>query len=178
MHFRESRTAVSAVLIVTVGLVLTACSGGGSTGTHTTTPANTSAPASTPGSTGEPTSGAAAVAAIKTNWAAFFDAKSPIAKRISLLENGTQFSSVIHAQAHSLLAREASSKATTVSLTGTKQAAVTYDILVSGSPVLKDQHGVAVYQDGVWKVGVVSFCGLLKVENNGKTSGLPPGCQG
>jgi hypothetical protein len=36
---------------------------------------------------------------------------------------------------------------------------------------------VAVKQDGTWKVGVASFCGLLTVENNGKTSGLPAACK-
>jgi hypothetical protein len=41
--------------------------------------------------------------------------------------------------------------------------------LLAGAPVLKNQHGVAVNEGGTWKVGVTSFCGLLTVENNGKT---------
>jgi hypothetical protein len=178
MHFRESRTVLTAALIVTLGLVVTACSSGGSPSTKTSTPGHTSTPTSTATSSGEPTSGSAAVAAIKANWATFFDAKTPNSRRLTLLQNGSEFSAVITAQSKSILAREATSKATAVSLTGTTQAAVTYDILVSGSPVLKNQHGVAVYQDGVWKVGVVSFCGLLTLENNGKTKGLPAACKG
>ncbi len=48
-----------------------------------------------------------------------------------------------------------------------------YDILVGGTPALKNQTGTAVYQNGTWKVGVASFCGLLTLENAGKTAGLP-----
>ncbi len=178
MHFRESRTALTAALIVTLGLVVTACSSSTSPSTKASTPAHTSTPTSTPTSSGEPTTGSGAVAAIEANWATFFDAKSPNPRRIALLQDGTEFTAVINAQSKSLLAKEATSKATAVSLTGTSQAAVTYDILINGSAVLKDQHGVAVYQDGVWKVGLVSFCGLLKLENNNKTSGLPAACKG
>ena len=57
------------------------------------------------------------------------------------------------------------------------QAKVIYSILVGGTPALSNQNGVAVLQNGVWKVGDTSFCGLLIVENSGKTSGLPAACQ-
>jgi hypothetical protein len=57
------------------------------------------------------------------------------------------------------------------------QAKVTYSILVGGQPALANQSGVAVYQDGTWKVGLASFCGLLALENGGKTSSLPAACQ-
>ena len=48
---------------------------------------------------------------------------------------------------------------------------------MGGSPALKNQTGVAVYQDGTWKVGASSFCGLLTVENGGKKSSLPAPCK-
>ena len=41
---------------------------------------------------------------------------------------------------------------------------------------LSGKTGVAVKQGGTWKVGVASFCGLLALENGGKTSGLPSAC--
>ena len=53
---------------------------------------------------------------------------------------------------------------------------MTYSILVSGKEALPNQSGVAVYQDGSWKVGEASFCGLLILENGGKTTGLPAPC--
>ena len=85
---------------------------------------------------------------------------------------------MIHAQAGSVLAKEATAKVTHVTLTGTSTAGVTYSILVDGKVGLGGQAGVAVYQDGVWKVGVTSFCGLLKEENGGSSKGLPAGCKG
>jgi hypothetical protein len=46
-------------------------------------------------------------------------------------------------------------------------AAVTYNILLGSSPALSGQAGTAVYQNGIWKVGDVSFCVLLTLENAG-----------
>lgn len=164
-------------------MTVTACSSGGSSSSPPATPPSTSAqpptssaPATQP--SGEPTAGAAAIAAIKANWVAFFNAKTPISRRIALLQNGQLFASVIRAQAGSPLAQLASAKVTKVTLTGTDHAGVTYDILAGGQTGLSGQSGVAVYQDGVWKVGDASFCGLLKLENGGSSKGLPSGCSG
>jgi hypothetical protein len=114
--------------------------------------------------------------AITTNWTAFFNPKTPVAQRVSLLQDGSEFASVIKAQAGSSLASLASAQVTKVTVITSSQAAVTYNILEAGSPVLKAQAGTAVFQDGTWKVGVASFCGLLSLENGGKTSGLPAAC--
>jgi len=43
--------------------------------------------------------------------------------------------------------------------------------------MLPNQAGVAVLQGGTWKVGVASFCGLLTLENGGKSSSLPAACK-
>jgi hypothetical protein len=53
---------------------------------------------------------------------------------------------------------------------------VKYKILVGGTPQLS-QTGTAVLENGTWKVGLASFCGLLIIENSGKTSGLPAACK-
>jgi hypothetical protein len=53
---------------------------------------------------------------------------------------------------------------------------VTYDILLNGTPALSNQKGTAVLENGTWKVGVSSFCGLLSLENGGNTSKLPAAC--
>ncbi len=95
-----------------------------------------------------------------------------------MLQDGDKLAAVIKAQSGSSLAATASAKVTHVTLTGTNQASVTYSILVGGQPALPNQQGVAVYQNGIWKVGLVSFCGLLKIENAGKSSGLPAACKG
>ena len=171
---------VSAAALLTLGSAIAGCSSN-STSTKTV-PSSPSSPTQTttsaPGNSSEPTSGTAAIAVIETNWAKFFNAKTPTPQRIALLQNGQVFEPVIKAQAGSTLARLATAKVTHVALTGTSQASVTYSILVGKNVGLGGQMGVAVYQDGVWKVGDTSFCGLLKLENNNSSKGLFAGCKG
>ena len=182
LRFREAGV-ISAAMLLSVGLALAGCSSGSSSSSTPQPPSGSSSSSSsssappTSGSS-EPASGNGAIAAIKVNWAKFFSAKTPTAQRIALLQNGSQFSSVINAQANSPLALAASAKVDNVSLTGTTQAAVSYGLFLSGKSALPGQTGVAVYQDGVWKVGETSFCGLLKLEAGGSTKGLPAGCKG
>ena len=150
-------------------------SSSGSSAPATSAPA-TSAPAST-SPAGSPGTGSGQVATITKNWEAFFNAKTPVDQRIALLQDGSQFASVIRSQAGAGLAALATAKVTNVVVSSPAQAKVTYNILVSGTPELKNQSGVAVLQNGTWKVGVASFCGLLTLENGGKTSGLPAACK-
>jgi hypothetical protein len=100
-----------------------------------------------------------------------------VAKRVSLLQDGSTFSSIIKSQAGSGLAAEATAKVSKVTMITTSEAQVTYDILVSGTPELKNQNGTAVLQAGTWKVGVTSFCSLLTLENGGSSSSLPAACK-
>jgi hypothetical protein len=183
-HFRES-SVVSASLLVAVALALGACSSSSGNSNSSTPPPPTSTPPSAPASSApasgsaEPTSGPGAVAAIKANWATFFNAKTPLSRRVALLQNGQALSGVIKTQlSGSGFASQVTSKVSAVTLTGTDQASVIYSIYLAGQPALSNSHGVSVYQDGVWKVGLVSLCGLLKLENAGKTSGLPAACKG
>jgi hypothetical protein len=171
-----TRRLISSILLTCmVGLGLAACS---SSSTSSTPPAS---PPSSPAASSSPSSASAPSGAdekeITTNWEAFFNAKTPVAKRVSLLQDGTTFSSIIKSQAGSGLAAEATAQVTKVTLITTSEAQVTYDILVSGTPELKNQNGTAVLQDGTWKVGVASFCGLLTLENGGSTSSLPAACK-
>jgi len=53
-------------------------------------------------------------------------------------------------------------------------ATVTYNITTSsGSSLLPNQKGTAVYQDGVWKVGDASLCALFKLVPGGT---VPSAC--
>jgi hypothetical protein len=119
---------------------------------------------------------ASAQSVIAANWMAFFDPKTPVDKRISLLQDGQQFAAVIRSQSSSALAAQASAKVTSVTLVSATRAKVVYTIVEGGRPALANQTGVAVYQDGTWKVGLASFCSLLAMENGGKTSSLPAVC--
>jgi hypothetical protein len=179
LRFREAGV-ISAVLLLSVGVALAGCSSGSSSSSPPKAPTAPSSSSSAPatGGSSEPPSGNGAISAIETNWAKFFSAKTPVSERIALLQNGSGFSSVINSQVGSPLATAATAKVTHVSLTGTNQAAVSYGIFLAGKSALPGQTGVAVYQDGVWKVGDTSFCSLLKLEAGGSTKGLPAGCKG
>jgi len=131
-----------------------------------------SAPASSPAAGSSPTAGSTAAsgnatALVTANWVAFFDGKTSAAKKISLLENGQKFASIINAQAGSGIAASAGAKVHAVMVNSPAQATVHYDITLNGQTALGNQTGTAVYQDGMWKVGDVSFCQLLKIENGG-----------
>lgn len=115
---------------------------------------------------------------IKQNWEAFFSAKTPASRRIRLLENGTQFASLIRSESKSPLASSVSAKVSDVKVETGNRAQVTYSILEAGKPVLSNRKGISVRRAGVWQVGVASFCGLLEMENGGKSSGLPAACGG
>jgi hypothetical protein len=135
----------------------------------------TSAPASSASASSG--GGSAAAAQIATNWTTFFDAKTPVAKRVALLQDGQKFATIIKSQAGGGLAASATAKVTKVTVQSPNQAKVTYSILIGGSPALANQSGVAVKEGGTWKVGLASFCGLLTLENNGNSSSLPSVCK-
>jgi len=141
--------------------------------------ASPSAPASSPAAPSSSAPAAAgggnAKAQITTNWEAFFNGQTGAAKKISLLQNGDKFSAIIRAQAGSGLASSAGAKVTAVVVNSATSATVSYDITLSGATALPNQTGTAVYENGTWKVGDVSFCQLLKLENNGTA---PAACNG
>jgi hypothetical protein len=156
-----------------VGVAACGSSGGGTPSSPAPATSASSAPAAP--SSSAPAGGDAKT--IAANWTTFFNAKTPPARRISLLQDGQQFASVINSQSGSGLAAEATAKVTKVVVTSPTKANVTYSILVGGQPALSGKSGVAVKQDGTWKVGLASFCGLLVLENGGSSSNLPSSCQ-
>jgi hypothetical protein len=126
-----------------------------------------SASAPAPSSSAPAAAGGNAKAQITANWEAFFNGSTGAAKKISVLQNGDKFSAIIKAQAGSGLASTAGAKVTAVVVNSATSATVSYNITLSGATALANQTGTAVYEDGIWKVGDISFCQLLKLENNG-----------
>jgi hypothetical protein len=172
------RVLQQVLLVCALAAGIAACSSGSNSSSSGASSSPSSAPSSSaPATSASPVSSSGATAAITANWEAFFNPKTPVAKRVSLLQDGQTFASVIRSQAGSGLAASATAKVTKVTLVSPAQAKVTYSILLGGQPALSNQAGVAVKQGGTWKVGVASFCGLLIVENSGKTSGLPAACK-
>ena len=174
-----ARRVLQQILLVgALAAGLAACSSSGNSSSSGASSSPSSAPSSSaPASSASPASSSGAASTIAANWATFFNAKTPVAKRVSLLQDGQTFQSIIKSQAGSGLAASATAKVTKVTMVSSTQAKVTYSILIGGQSALAHQAGVAVLQDGTWKVGLASFCGLLALENGGKTSGLPAACK-
>jgi len=140
------------------------------------TTSSSSAPASTSASAtaSSAASGSAAVAQITANWEKFFDASTPTADKVKLLQNGTVFEPAIKAFASFPLASGIAAKVTSVTINSATKAAVTYNLTAAGgSALLSGQKGVAVYQDGTWKVGDASLCGLFRLIPGGT---IPAAC--
>jgi hypothetical protein len=166
-QFARQAFLASGLCMVMTG-VLAAC-GGSST---PKAPASASATGTASAAAGS----SPAQAAITADWVAFFSARTPVPRRIQLLQNGQTFASIIQAQAGSGLASSASATVTHVTVVSPTRATVLYSILLGGQPALPNQTGQAVYEGGTWKVGDSSFCALLTQENAGSTSSLPAAC--
>jgi len=177
LHWPGLRQA-SAALAATGCLILAACGGGGSS--HP--PAKSASPKPTAGTTtaAEPASGPAAVAAITANWKTVFNGKAPIPSRLALVQDGQQVAAFVQAQAKtSFGAAAAGSTATvtSVTITSPSQATVRYEVLLLGTPLLKNQVGTAVYLNGIWKVAIASFCGLAYLQYPKGSPQLPAICR-
>jgi hypothetical protein len=168
MRFHAASGLAVAGAIV-VALTATACSSSSTSSTPSnssaTTPVATATPvptASASATGGASGTSSGAVGQITTNWEAFFSSSTPMAQRVSLLQNGSTFSSAISSFSSNPLAAGISAKVTAVTLTSATQATVKYDLDgPGGAALLANQSGTAVLEGGVWKVGDSSFCGLL-----------------
>ena len=120
------------------------------------------------------------MAAITANWKTVFNGKAPIPARLALVEDGAQVAAFVEAQAKtSFGAAAAGSTATVTSVTviSPSQATVDYEVLLLGTPLLKNQVGPAVYLDGVWKVAIARVCGLAYLEYPKTSPKLPAICR-
>lgn len=156
-------------------LILAACGGGSSSSAKSASPSATAS-----ASTAEPTSGPAAVAAITANWKTVFNGKAPLDRRLALVQNGSQLAAFVQAQSKTSFGQAAmgsSAKVNSVLVSSPSQATVHWDLLLLGTPLLKNQVGNAVYLDGVWKVSIASFCGLAYLEYPKGSPKLPAACR-
>jgi hypothetical protein len=159
----SSRIGVTLGGIALASTLLTAC--GSSTppsASITTTTAPRTSTAAT--STSAPSTSTDVSAAIITNWTTFFSGQTSAAKKLALLQNGSGFASIVNGQASSGLAQSAKAKVSTVTGLTATSADVHYAIYLGSTPALPNQVGVAVKQDGTWKVSDASFCVLLNLE--------------
>ena len=120
------------------------------------------------------------MAAITANWKTVFDGKASIPRRLALVQDGPQVAAFVEAQAKTSFGAAATGSTatvTSVTLTSPSQATVDYEVLLLGTPLLKKQVGVAVYDNGVWKVSIASFCGLAYLQFPKGSPQLPAVCR-
>ena len=110
-------------------------------------------------------------AEIVADWEKFFDNKSAVEDRIPLLENADQLATTINQALASPMLKQVSAEVTAVAFESETRALVTYDILLSGSPVMKAAQGVAVKVGDKWLVSQESFCALAAL------GGVTIGCE-
>ena len=101
----------------------------------------------------------------------FVDPKIPVAQKVDLLQDGPAFRTAMEQQAASQYAKNVGLAITKVTVDSSKKATVLFDVLLSGSPVVRGETGYAIKEAGHWKVAGITFCGLLAA-----VGPLPPVC--
>ncbi|MFD1814571.1 hypothetical protein, partial [Rhodococcus gannanensis] len=89
---------------------------------------------------------------ITNAYVTFFNGTSPVDVRVGLVENGPSFQAALEGMAADPQASATTATVAKVTTVDDTNADVTYTILMGGNPVLPDQTGQAVEQDGTWKV--------------------------
>jgi hypothetical protein len=161
------RIILAPALVLALALAVAACSSSSSS-SSSSAPSSSAPASSAPASSApaSPSSGnSAAVAEITTNWEKFFNSSTPNSERVALLQNGSAFAGAITGLTH--LVSGLGATVTNVTVNSATSATVTYNLTASGSSLLKDQTGTAVYENGVWKVGDATLCGLIKLVPGG-----------
>jgi len=165
------RIMLAPALGLALALAVAACSSSSSS-SSSSAPSSSAPASSAPASSAAPTSGnSAAVAEITANWEKFFNASTPLSQRVALLQNGSTFAVAIAGLSH--LVTGLGAKVTAVTVNSATTATVTYNLTAGGSSLLSGQTGKAVYENGVWKVGDASLCGLIKLVPGGS---VPTAC--
>jgi hypothetical protein len=154
-------------LALALAASVAACTGSGSSSSSSALASSVPASSARASIAPAATNTAAAVAQITANWQKVFNASTPPSRKAALVQNGSTFATAIGASLK--WPSELASGVTDVRLTSATSATVTYNVSVSGfsDPALSGLTGTAVYQNGVWKVGDVSLCALLKLVPGG-----------
>ena len=164
------RIILAPALALALALAVAACSSSSSS-SSSSAPASSAPASSAPASSASGSS--AAVAEITANWEKFFNFGTPTSERVALLQNGSAFSSAISALSKIPLASGIGAKVTSVTVNSATSATVNYNLVSGSSTLLSGQTGKAVYEDGTWKVGDASLCGLFKLVPGGT---VPAAC--
>ncbi|HEV7194241.1 MAG TPA: hypothetical protein VGN35_13660 [Jatrophihabitantaceae bacterium] len=119
-------------------------------------------------SAGPATGSPADTAAITDAYTKLFAISTPMDTSVGLIQDGEAFRPTLVAQSKTSFAKTASATVAKVTVTSSNRATVIFTILLNKSPVLPNQTGYAVRENGTWKVAGITFCGLLAAQ------GTPP----
>ena len=159
------RAILAPALALMLAAAVAACSSSSSSSSSTSAPASSAPATSAAASTPAAASTSGAVAQITANWEKFFASSTPVSEKLTLLQNGDRFSGSISGLTS--LVSGLGATVTGVTVNSPTKATVNYNLTAGGSSLLSGQTGTAVYEDGVWKVGDASLCGLLKLVPGG-----------
>ncbi|MGN5239454.1 MULTISPECIES: hypothetical protein [unclassified Rhodococcus (in: high G+C Gram-positive bacteria)] len=171
--------AVAGIAAVAFAGVAACSSDDSSDGTDDTTVATATTEAEETTDAEETTGAAGAAADAETTqavtdaWVAFFDGTTPPETRAGLVENGDEFLPALQGMAADPQATATTATVEGVASAGDDAATVSWTLLMNGAPVLPDQSGEALLEDGQWKVSAVTFCTLLAIQGDGSAV---PGC--
>ncbi len=169
MSYRRTTSPRSRLMVAAVfALMLVACG----SNTSSTSPHTTATKAAVPSSPHRTSSSHAAAKAVASTFTEFFAGTTPADRKVTLVQDGQGFAPVINAQAGGAMSQGTTAKVSRVTFTSASGANVLYTIFLSGTPVLKNQVGVAVKEKGRWVVGAATFCQLLTLEQS-----APPLCK-
>lgn len=113
----------------------------------------------------------AATKAITDAYVLFFDGKASPDQKAAVVEKGSVFAPVLQAQAANPQAQSTSVTVASVKLIDADHADVGYTLLMGGNPVLPDQTGQAIKENGKWEVAASTFCALMMLQG-----GTSPAC--
>jgi ABC-type transport system substrate-binding protein len=171
------RPALAAVLLGSLALTACSSSSGSSATSPSAAPAASSpavagsAPAAS--SAGTATSAdAATTAAVTKAYETFFNYKTGAAASQQYLQLGDKFAPALAQQAKTAAAQKISVKVSKVELQSPHIAKVTFTLYGGTNALLPNNPGLAVMEDGSWKVAAQTFCALVQIQG-----AAPPQCQ-
>jgi hypothetical protein len=107
---------------------------------------------------------AATLAAVTKAYTTFFSGTETVAQAEAAIQNGPKLAASIATQAKNPTAKSLSVTVTSVALKNANVANVIFTLNSNGSPLLSNTPGLAVKQNGVWKIAAQTYCGLVASE--------------
>ncbi|MFJ8635250.1 hypothetical protein [Streptomyces sp. NPDC093568] len=164
---------LAAALLLTLAPGLVACSDDEGGGGDESPPAPTVERSGQSPSATAPADLGAAETEIKQNWQKFFDPKTSLEDKQTVLENGERMAPVLQAFSGDERGGQVQAQVSKIEFTSPTEANVTYDLTLKGATALPNASGTTVEQDGTWKVSAKTLCALVQLSGNGSPV---PGC--